>query len=292
MRKLVIPVALVLALMTPTAPVRAANAGTHASQAAQLASSWSCEITQANGARYLEHDMVNSIGKWVHGTARSFDGSARPFYDYYLGYVNSQWTYIQIDPADGSYFIGTSAAAPNALDGSHWNIVYPAGGGQYTVHSSAQQFSIRYADLTQVCNKTSEEVTPPPAPTMQCKTWRTGQSDPLNSYLSVAALGPNWWQGVAMDSPAGGNVIYEYNIFSVDAQRISIEINAGTGAYAVATSHSLPTLDSTVWTVVYPTVENGFTFKDVSPKTGPPQSFTVIFADGHQTCTASSSARG
>jgi hypothetical protein len=293
MRKNVITLATIIALGISIASEGTAGvAAAPAAGAAQLQSTWSCETTQANGTIERESDTIELIGKWLHGTARRADGTrGQPFYDYYLGYVHSQWVYIQIDPSSGTpFFVGTSHAGPRALNGSHWSIVYPAGGGNYTVTETAQRFTIAYADLTQVCNKTSPAVPGPPVPTLKCDIRRTGQSPPTGQtapteeYLSLSPLEPNWWQGVAVDSPSGGHVIYEYNIFTIHSERISIEINAATGSYTIATSRPARSLNNTTWTVVYPTVENGFTFRDVSPEGALPQQFTTVFADGYQTC--------
>jgi hypothetical protein len=79
-------------------------------------------------------------------------------------------------------------------------------------------------------------------------------------------------------------VIYEYNIFSIKDHRYSVLVNASTGAYAIATSYALPNLNSSAWTVVYPTEQVGFAFKDATYKGNIPTGFTLIFKDGYQKC--------
>jgi hypothetical protein len=102
-----------------------------------------------------------------------------------------------------------------------------------------------------------------------------------------------WWQGVATEpnpDPTSGQkkVIYEYNIFLSHGERVAIEVNDITGAYIIATTQSRNWNDS-VWTVVYPTLENGFTFTHISQDQEFPQGdllkgFELLFKDGYQIC--------
>jgi hypothetical protein len=302
MRKNSMTLAIIIAVgVSVTSAGAARGAAAPGTDPGQMQGTWDCETTttQPNATADLhehERDTIEFIGvapgMWLHGTARSKDNTSdpNPDYDYYLRYDKDSklWTYIQIDPKNGKYFVGTSPAGWKALNGSRWTIVYPTGEGNYTFTESPLQFSIAYADLTQVCNKISSSVpAAPAAPILNCQTWRTGQSDPTDEYLSISPMAKNWWQGVAK-GPDHRSVIYEYNIFSTQTQRISIEINATTGSYAIATSRISPDLNDSIWTVVYPTVESGFTFTDVSPERAVPQAFTIVFADGYQTCTTPS----
>lgn len=276
-------------LCTLAAP---AGAAPHAAPALRsLISTWSCETTQANGVQEHAVDTIEQMGHWLHGTERPADPGARePFYDYYLGYVGGQWVYIQVFPSHGSYFVGTSNAGPHGLDGSHWNVVFPSAGGSYSFRETPTQLTITFANLTQVCTRSDVPAPAPPAPTLACQTWTTGdalrQTAPVDSYLSIVPLGAHWWQGVATDAPSNGRVVYEYNVFNAGLERIAIAVNGANGSYEVATSRLAPTLNDTVWTVIYPRLEHGFTFRDVTPDNALPRSFTLVFADGYQRCSA------
>ncbi|HTU68948.1 MAG TPA: hypothetical protein VMF11_01390 [Candidatus Baltobacteraceae bacterium] len=274
---------------------------------------WDCETTQPNPAPNLPRDLhetdhIEYIGKWLHGTARSSTaGSPDPYYDYYLAHLGSRWVYIQVsvDPANPSlmnYFVGTSHDAQ--LRSSHWRIVYPAETGEYQVaevlgQSTVRQFSIKYADLTQVCANSGSYLPPAPAATLKCTTTRLEPGDAgaasFPSYLSITKMAADitanakvptyWWQGVATNSPSGGRIIYEYNIFSIQGRFYSIEINGDTGSYAIAESTAAQDLANTSWTVVYPQLENGFTFGSVTYGADAlPQAFDLYFADGYQHC--------
>ncbi len=280
MRKNVVSLITVIALM-----LAAGSPGTRASAATPQGAqrTWHCLTTPANGGTFEEQDTWEYSGRWVHGTARPVNGANSPNYDYYLGQVGSERIYIEIDPRSGVFFVGVSH--DRSLNGSHWNIVFPSEQGSYTFTLSRNQFRIKYADLTQSCDETTPTVAAPPTPTLRCTTYGSdGSPIGADEYLSITRMPGYWWQGVALDQPAGGRVIYEYNIFIIGSERVSVEVNEVTGAYAIATSHS-PTLNDSVWTVVYPGVENGFTFKNVSPALGVlPQAFTLVFADGYQQC--------
>jgi hypothetical protein len=263
---------------------------------AQLAGPWDCETTMASGVHFKQSDTIEAIGQWVHGTARPADGGAQaPFYDFYIGHVNSQWVYIQIDPfhidpsksdrAQGSYFVGTSK------DGANWSIVYPAGEGHYTFAGSPNQFTIGYSDLTQVCNRSSIAMAKPPALRLKCDTWQTGQSAAAENYVTVSKVDPawwtgvkSWWQGTGTDGPSDGNASYEYNFFPIGGQWVSVAINGSTGDYFIARSYQSRTLNNTTWTIIYPSFEPGFTFEDVAPENAVPQRFSIVFSDGYQTC--------
>ncbi|HEY9086335.1 MAG TPA: hypothetical protein VIN40_10445 [Candidatus Tyrphobacter sp.] len=296
MRKNVVSVVTAIALvLCAESPGTAAN-GT-ARQA--IVRTWLCTTTSANvapasatpapnatpesGGPVGERDTWERIGRWTHGTARPLNGvPPGPDYDYYLGRVGSEQIYIQIDPANGTYFVGSSR--DRALNGSHWKIVFPYGEGRYTFSGSRHGFAIVYADLTQACNEGPTSIVSPPTAELQCDTYSTGDTIPHREYLSIAQLAPNWWQGVALDRPMGGRVVYEYNIFTIGSERVSVEVNALEGTYAIATSHA-PALSDSVWTVVYPNVENGFRFTNVVYSTaGTLQSFTLVFRDGYQNC--------
>jgi len=263
---------------------------------AQLVGPWDCETTMASGAHFKQSETIEAIGQWVHGSARpAADGSLQPFYDFYIGYVNSQWVYIQIDPfhidpsksnpSQGTYFVGASK------DGANWSIVYPGGEGHYTFAGSANQFTIGYADLTQVCNRSSTALEKPQVLTLKCDTWETGQTASAENYLTVSKVDPSWWtgvkswwQGAGTDTLSGGNKSYEYNFFPIGGQWVSVAINGSTGDYFIARSYQSRTLNNTTWTVIYPSFEPGFTFEDVMPENAVPQRFSLVFTDGYQTC--------
>jgi hypothetical protein len=289
MRKHIVTLATIIAFGVSVLSSGAARvAAAPGSEAPQMQGTWSCETTKPNGDKVEEEDTIEYIGlssgKWLHGIARPIGAADQPYYDYYLAHVHSQWVYIQINPGKGTYFVGTSSAPK--LNGSHWNVEYPTGGGDYTFTESPQQFTISYANLTQVCNRKDPNGVPPrPTPSLKCTVFRTGQNDPIYEYLSVTKSANNSWQGVAMDSPSGGHVIYEYNIFAIPPQWVSVEINVTTGSYAIAMSHASPDLNNTIWVVDYPTVESGFTFRDVAyDKDALPKNFTLVFKDGYETC--------
>jgi hypothetical protein len=277
-----------LAIGIACAPGAAAGAVSRRAQAKQLLGTLQCQTTRANRSWFSETDTIDSIGRWLHGTARPIDAQhAKPFYDYYLAYVRKahSWIYIQIDPVDGTYFVGTSPGGPHgSLNNSVWRIVFPAEQNGYTFTESAQRFQIAYSDLTQVCTMVSTATPALPAPTLRCDTYKADGSSVPVEYLSISEPAGNvpWWQGIATD--AGGRVVYEYNIFTIRLQRISVLINGVTGSYAIATSRLAPNLNDTSWTVVYPTVEDGFTFSDVRPLNALPQRMTINFKDGYQRC--------
>lgn len=249
-----------------------------------------CQTTRANGAPFAERDTIESIGRWLHGTARPLaPGQREPFYDYYLRYDRAArlWIYIQVDPAHGTYFVGTSpGAAHGALDGSMWSIVYPAEPAHYTFRESTQGFQIAYHNLTQVCTKESSALPAMPTPTLSCATYKADGTAAPPERLSIAQPDGSlpWWQGVGTDT--SGRVVYEYNIFNAGLQRISILVNGVTGAYTIATSRLQRDLNDTSWTVVYPQPENGFTFTNVTYQGSIPTSFTLNFSDGYQRCAA------
>jgi hypothetical protein len=287
---------------------------------------WSCETTQANAPSNAqetwtlrETDTIEALSTiWNHGTARppgapvpmyvapsdANQPATAPFYDYYLGYSKNGQVYIQIgvNPTDTSmtYFVGTSSAARGQLNGSQWNIVYPIG------EERGYKFSATFPDLTQVCTQKRPTLPPPPpSPSASesfsttCRVWRTGESDPTTEDLRITTMAKYkngqgyWWQGVATEpnpDPTSGQkkVIYEYNIFLSHGERVAIEVNDITGAYIIATTQSRNWNDS-VWTVVYPTLENGFTFTHISQDQEFPQGdllkgFELLFKDGYQIC--------
>jgi len=272
-------------------------------------------------------ESLSSI--WNHGTARPpgtpvpmyvapsdpSQPTTAPFYDYYLGYSRNGQVYIQIgiNPIDSSmtYFVGTSSAPRGQLNGSKWNIVYPVGdergytfGATFT--ATQGQFTISYPDLTEVCTQnrsTSSPVTPvmmgSESLNTTCQVWKTGMGDPTTENLRITTMAKYtngqgyWWQGVATEpnpDPVTGQkkVIYEYNIFWSHGQRIAIEINDVTGALSIATTQSREWNDS-VWTVVYPRLENGFTFTRIASDEAFPlgdlsKGFEIVFKDGYQLC--------
>jgi hypothetical protein len=265
-------------------------------QATALIARWNCETTTSNGVHYHEVDNIRRIGQWLHGTARAATGDGRsPYYDYYIGHTDSGWVYINIDPfhiegaegrkSQGSYFIGKSA------NGEDWSVVYPSGQGHYHFSESPGQFSISYTDLTQVCSKAPDQAPDKPSiPSLKCDTQAAGKVEQADSYLTLMRFHPewwkgekSWWQGTGSDSASGGHEVYEYNFFPIDNQWISVAINA-SGDYLVAGSYAKPTLSDTTWTILYPNAGPGFTFEDVSPSNAIPAYFSLVFADGYQTC--------
>lgn len=264
-----------------------------------LVGTWNCTTTQANRKYFDETDTIAPVGSgqyWVHGTARPRSAPGEPFYDYYIGRVNGTWLYIQIDPSHRTYFVGTSR------DGRKWSITFPAEEGTYTYApfhgATGRAFKISYPSLTQVCTWQSPA---PPAFSVQglhCQAHMADGSVAADEDLSLSQIATPappaappgvvpeprypWWQGIATDG--GGRSIYEYNFFVVHSQRISVLINGMNGAYAIATSRLAPTLNGTSWVVVYPKVEDGFTFTDVEPLNDVPRSFTINFKDGYESC--------
>jgi hypothetical protein len=264
---------------------------------------WTCTTTMANATPMYENDYIDFFGTagdggWLHGTARATDGDPahQPYYDYYLAYTKVQskweWIYIQIDPKNG-FFVGTSDAGLESLPGSQWKVVYPIAGGSYKFAEDLQHFAIERTELTQVCTRPSQPPTPPPAAfhvSMNCTTTRNEPGSGVSNerlIITPMAKAANWWQGVATD-PSGDKTIYEYNIFTFKQQWISIVLNGTTGSFAIAMSKISPNLNDTVWDVVYPTVESGFTFRNVTfDQYKLPSAFTVIFKDGFQRCETS-----
>jgi hypothetical protein len=265
-------------------------------QAASLVAQWSCETTTASGVHYHEIDDIHQVGQWLHGTARAPMSDGRvPYYDFYIGHTAAGWVYIEIDPfhiasangrtVQGSYFVGTSH------DGIDWSIVYPSGQGHYRFSEAPDRFTIAYTDLTQVCSKIPDQVAETPlVPALQCDTVETAAATRSKNYLTVRRFHPqwwtgekSWWQGTGVDTTTGGREIYEYNFFPIDDDWISVAVNA-SGDYLIAKSYTSHTLDNTTWTILYPNAGPGFTFEDVAPIDGIPQNFSLVFADGYQTC--------
>ncbi len=284
-------VALCLSIVAASTGISAAQ-----SRAAQLISMWNCETTGVNGQVFGEQDSVEPLGShWLHGTARPQPGTApapgQPAeYDYYVGpdETGSGSVYIQVNPLEGkgTFFVGTSPASPNGLSGSQWSVNFPVAGGAYEFNETATQFTITYANLMQVCNKSAARLPSLPQPTLSCDTMRTADISSGSGYptaLSIRRLGNNWWQGVGTNS--AHQVVYEYNIFTVSGEWVAVAINAFTDSYFIATSYASPNLGNTTWTVVYPRLEDGFTFANVVFKDALPQAFDLIFADGEQRCT-------
>lgn len=277
-----------LAVMCSATPCAVWAAAAPQVQAAQLAGLWQCETTQAGGVNLPEYERIEQIGNglWLHGMSRPVAPATEPYYDYYVGYVGSHWSYIQIDPSRGIYFVGTSDGS--ALAPSEWKIIHPSGQSGYTFTLTNDSFAIDFPDLTQVCNRVAgiPAVALPPAAELNCKTWyagwQLGQYATESLTVSKPQNGTPWWQGIARD--AAGRVIYEYNVFTIGTRRISVLVNSLTESYAIATSYKLENLNDSVWMVAYPTVESGFAFKNVSYENDLPTAFTVIFKDGYQTC--------
>jgi len=302
MRKTVIVIAsaLVLSLNLAALPSRAETiAYALPPQAEQLVGTWDCETTKANGEHYRETDTIESIGLWLHGTARppAQSTSREPYYDYYIGHTSPQWTYIQIDPfeidpakpgrSQGNYLVGTSA------DGLDWSIAFPAAGGHYTFAGFQDRFNITFTDLSEVCNRmtTPPPRTSPPALRLKCDSSQTGEAPSAENYVSISRVDPawwtgekSWWQGAGTLSRTAPDVSYEYNFFPISGQWVSVAINGSTGDYLIAKSYTSRTLDNTTWTVIYPSARPGFTFEDVFPRNAVPQNFSIVFADGYQTC--------
>lgn len=292
----------------------AAGAATSRSQPTPAFLNYACTTTQADGKVMPEHDTIEQLGLWQHGTARPLPGWSEPFYDYYLIHAHPPYTYIEIYPARGSYFIGTSAPRPGhapSFNGSTWSIIFPANVGityKYTQTPASplsnqytESFRIAYTDLTQDCTLTN--AAPPPAPSVpsllpapvdygdlvgswNCNSPSNGQPE----NLTVTRLNPNWLQGRATDA-ASGRVVYEYNLFSIQSQQVLVRVNAAAGTYSIATSLS-PLLDRSNWTVVYPTTKVGFTIEALSWSSLRPLrgGFRTVFADGDEVCTPVSGA--
>lgn len=268
-------------------------------QAGMLAGTWHCETTQAGGFRSTEYDTISQIGNgtWLEGHSRPDPerGGTEPYYDFYVGFTGTRWIYIQVDPARGSFFVGQSDGT--ALSPSRWSVVYPTPQGHYAFTLTKNSFVIDYPDLTQSCTRAAApEIAQSQALHLQCSTWYAGlpiDGSSPTEYLAVtrpnAAL-PGWWQVVGRDGPdANARVIYESTLFDLGSRRISVLINAETGAYAIANSYALKDLNDSVWMVDYPTRESGFAFKEVSynapaPNADIPTGFTLIFKDGYQRC--------
>jgi hypothetical protein len=265
-------------------------------QAASLVAQWNCETTTASGVHYHEIDDIHQVGRWLHGTARAPASDGRvPYYDFYIGHTAAGWVYIEIDPfhiastngrtSEGSYFVGTSR------DGIDWSVVYPSGQGHYRFSETPGRFTIAYTDLTQVCSKLPDQVAETPlVPALQCDTVETADGARSKNYLTVRRFHPqwwtgtkSWWQGTGTDNPSGGREVYEYNFFPIDDDWISVAVNE-SGDYLIAKSYTSRTLDNTTWTILYPNAGPGFTFEDVAPADGIPQTFSLVFADGYQTC--------
>jgi hypothetical protein len=295
MRKKIATLTTIIALSASVALINATGSGTtsgaqQSPTPSPLTGTWDCQTTQPSQSQdwYLhEQDKIEMIGTWQHGTARPHDPAKGkdPNYDYYFAKLNSTWVYIQVGVSPGdnksmAYFVGLSN------DGRTWKIVYPENGGSYTYTPSSEgsphEFTIRRADLTQVCDRSGDYVPAISTPNLTCDT--TAGNATTTAYLTMSKLGTYWWQGVATSSASGGQVIYEYNIISIQGKFISIEVNALTGAYAIAVSNQSRDLNNTNWTEVYPDVKNAFTFRNVSYVGALPTQFTVVFADGYQQC--------
>ena len=260
---------------------------------------WRCETTQSDGRHLWETDQIEALSsRWLHGRARPDPSKSEPYYDYYLGYVDKHWVYIQIVPANKAYFVALSDGPTLA---GKWSIVYPSRLTGYTIYPKIDSFIIDYPDLQQFCQKAPHAVvTPTPVPvTLTCNTWYSGNGD-IEAFGPIETLTESkpqnkvaWWQGVASDEHGK---IYAYNVFDTGLQRVSILVNASTGKYAVATSYATPNLNSSVWIVRYPVVETGFAFNYVKYITDNPEqydlpsSFTLIFRDGFQRCARGSVA--
>ncbi len=86
-------------------------------------------------------------------------------------------------------------------------------------------------------------------------------------------------------------MVYAYNLFDLPGKRVSVLVNATSGAYAVADGSPSKDLNGSVWMVAYPRVQSGFAFKGVGYSTTPgqqdlPTALTLIFKDGYQRCSA------
>ncbi len=283
----------ILALGVSSTPAQATDLPP---QAASLVARWNCETTTSSGVHYHQIDDIHQVGEWLHGTARAATSDGRvPYYDFYIGHTAAGWVYIEIDPfhiastngrtVEGSYFVGTSR------DGIEWSVVYPSGQGHYRFAESPGRFTIAYTDLTQVCSELPDTA-PEPAivPELQCDTVQSVSALHSKSYLTVRRFRPawwtgakSWWQGTGSDSAAGGHEVYEYNFFPIDDDWVSVAVNE-SGDFIVAKSYSSRNLDNTTWTILYPNAGAGFTFEDVAPADGVPHRFSLVFADGYQTC--------
>lgn len=241
-----------------------------------------------------ERDTMERLGLWVHGIARPTGSDPVPFYDYYIGYdrARQRSIYIEIDPFEGKYFVGTSPVrfddhAFRSINHSTWSIEYPSPQGSYTFDETRTQFSIGFTNLTRVCTRAPEQAAEAtPGLQMACSTQTTSNvlDGGVANTLTIARMQSNeaWWQGVGKD--AAGNVIYEYNIFTVAGQWVAVAVNATTGAYFIAQSWKSPNVGDTTWTIVYPTLMDGFSFAHVAFHGTLPTAFDLIFADGIQHC--------
>jgi hypothetical protein len=290
-----------LGLSAPATCAAAASApfASLADQARGLVGSWNCQTTRAGGLVEAEQDRIEPIGNglWLHGTARSATGAGEPFYDFYVGYADARWVFIQIYPAAKFYFVGISDSA--ALSPSSWQIVYPTRQDQYQFRLTPDSFTISYPDLTQFCQRASTDpgMTPPSTrSTLSCSSWYWGNGHsgavPLTESLTISRPqdGVAWWQGVARNASTG-EVVYAYNLFDLPGKRISVLVNATSGAYAVADGSPSKDLNGSVWMVAYPRVQSGFAFNGVGYSTTPgqqdlPTALTLIFKDGYQRCSA------
>lgn len=260
-----------------------------------LMGTWSCQTTQAGGLVQAEEDRIEQIGDgpWLHGTSRAADGgSGPPVYDFYVGYEGSHWVYIQIYPSAQFYFVGVSDGS--ALTTSSWQIVYPVRQGGYGFKLTSESFTIHYPDLTQFCQKeaTKPPLTPAVKSVLHCSTWYWGHADALRAPEELTISKPQddvpWWQGVATVENTN-RVVYAYNLFDLSTKRMSILVNPTTGSYAIAVSSRSKDLDDSVWMVVYPQIQPGFTFRNVTYSSEEnerdlPTALTLVFKDGYQQC--------
>lgn len=70
---------------------------------------------------------------------------------------------------------------------------------------------------------------------------------------------------------------------------MSILVNPTTGSYAIAVGSPSKDLNDSVWMVVYPRVQSGFTFRNVVYSSEPgkeklPSALWLVFKDGYQKC--------
>ncbi|MFZ0573554.1 MAG: hypothetical protein WA304_06175 [Candidatus Cybelea sp.] len=262
-------------------------------EARMLVGSWSCRTTQAGGLIQPEEDRIERIGNgsWLHGTSRPLEGRSEPVYDFYVGYEGSHWVYIQIYPSANFYFVGISDGS--SLTPSSWQIAYPVRLAGYRFQLTADSFTIRYPDLTQFCQREptpSPSASPPPKSTMLCSIYYWGHSGALQATeeLTVSQPGAGWWQGVA-STKNPDRVVYAYNLFDLPGKRMSILVNPTTGSYAIAVGSPSKDLNDSVWMVVYPRVQSGFTFRNVVYSSEPgkeklPSALWLVFKDGYQKC--------
>lgn len=306
-----------VAVRVPASPAPAANADRDWTAAYKtvtnmlgdkgVASHWKCATTQSSGLILEEYDTIERMGaSWVHGRARptetalpNSEGYKQPYYDYYLGFVGTHWVYIQIAPAQKIFFVGVSDG-PDIQ--TKWSIVYPYKLSGYTLTLTSQTgFSIDFPDLRQYCQKdvyatpaAQPSATPAPLP-LECHTYDleknllTEQSFVESVSITKPEPRTAWWQGSATIQ-GRADPVYEYNLFQIGNERISVLINPSANVYAVARSHATPNLNTSVWVVRYPSVEAGFAFNHVTYITNDPDerdvpnAFVLIFKDGYQTC--------